>query len=248
MSRKSPFPPYPLSDALVIAQTIWNENAGNPTRRIRIFDILGRQPDSSSSRGLITASSGYGLTEGGYKADMLRLTDQGRMIVAEQDYQTKLEAVLKVEVFRAFFEGYRGAGVPNRTTATDFLKEQDIPDERAEDCLDIILKNGYFLGLIREYSGKERIITPEHALEEHNKANGSSVQEEQHDRVKHEETNHKSDTSKKSAKSPTEQLNNIQRVDPALHIDVQIHISADAKPEQIEQIFASMAKHLYNRN
>lgn len=32
---------------------------------------------------------------------------------------------------------------------------------------------------------------------------------------------------------------------PNLHIDVQIHISADASSEQIDQIFASMAKHLY---
>lgn len=32
---------------------------------------------------------------------------------------------------------------------------------------------------------------------------------------------------------------------PALHIDIQVHIAADAKPDQIDQIFASMAKHLY---
>ena len=32
---------------------------------------------------------------------------------------------------------------------------------------------------------------------------------------------------------------------PALHIDMQIHISADSNAEQIDQIFASMAKHLY---
>jgi len=31
---------------------------------------------------------------------------------------------------------------------------------------------------------------------------------------------------------------------PNLHIDVNIHIAADAKPEQIEKIFESMAKHL----
>jgi hypothetical protein len=31
---------------------------------------------------------------------------------------------------------------------------------------------------------------------------------------------------------------------PALHLNVQIHISPDATPEQIEQIFASMARHL----
>jgi hypothetical protein len=34
---------------------------------------------------------------------------------------------------------------------------------------------------------------------------------------------------------------------PSLHIDVQIHIAADASAAQIDQIFASMAKHLYSR-
>jgi hypothetical protein len=34
---------------------------------------------------------------------------------------------------------------------------------------------------------------------------------------------------------------------PNLHIDVQIHIAADARDEQIEAIFSSMAKHLYGR-
>ena len=35
---------------------------------------------------------------------------------------------------------------------------------------------------------------------------------------------------------------------PSIHIDIQIHISPDAKPDQIDQIFASMAKHLRIRN
>lgn len=35
---------------------------------------------------------------------------------------------------------------------------------------------------------------------------------------------------------------------PTLHIDIQIHIPPDASPEQIEHIFASMAKHLYKGN
>ena len=35
---------------------------------------------------------------------------------------------------------------------------------------------------------------------------------------------------------------------PSLHIDVQVHIAADASADQIDQIFASMAKHLYNRD
>jgi len=35
------------------------------------------------------------------------------------------------------------------------------------------------------------------------------------------------------------------QISPSLHIDVQIHISPDASAEQIDQIFASMEKHLF---
>ena len=34
---------------------------------------------------------------------------------------------------------------------------------------------------------------------------------------------------------------------PALHVDIQVHIDSSASAEQIEQIFASMARHLYGR-
>lgn len=37
---------------------------------------------------------------------------------------------------------------------------------------------------------------------------------------------------------------NIKRRMPAIHIDVQVHISPDTSSEQIDKIFASMAKHL----
>jgi hypothetical protein len=37
---------------------------------------------------------------------------------------------------------------------------------------------------------------------------------------------------------------------PSLHIDIQVHISPESSPEQIDKIFASMAKHLkdFNKN
>lgn len=40
----------------------------------------------------------------------------------------------------------------------------------------------------------------------------------------------------------------ISCANPSVHIDLQIHISPDASPEQIDSIFASMAKHLYGRS
>jgi len=40
---------------------------------------------------------------------------------------------------------------------------------------------------------------------------------------------------------------NVESPAPTLHIDFQVHIAADAPPEQIDQIFESMAKHLYGK-
>ena len=34
---------------------------------------------------------------------------------------------------------------------------------------------------------------------------------------------------------------------PGLHINIQVHISADATPDQIDKIFESMAKHIYKK-
>ena len=40
----------------------------------------------------------------------------------------------------------------------------------------------------------------------------------------------------------------IESPTPTLHIDFQVHIAADAPPEQIDKIFESMAKHLYGKD
>lgn len=38
-----------------------------------------------------------------------------------------------------------------------------------------------------------------------------------------------------------------KNLNPSVHIDIQVHISADASSDQIDQIFKSMGKHLYGR-
>ncbi len=50
---------------------------------------------------------------------------------------------------------------------------------------------------------------------------------------------------KKEPEVDADPVEDESRVGPRLHLDVQIHIPADATAEQIDRIFASMAKHLY---
>ena len=45
-----------------------------------------------------------------------------------------------------------------------------------------------------------------------------------------------------------EQLNKNKNIVPSININLQIHISADASPDQIDKIFENMAKHIYNRD
>jgi hypothetical protein len=52
------------------------------------------------------------------------------------------------------------------------------------------------------------------------------------------ETEHHHATTRRTAHS----------IEPSLNINVQIHIPAEATPDQIDQIFKSMAKHLYQRH
>lgn len=48
-----------------------------------------------------------------------------------------------------------------------------------------------------------------------------------------------------SISAPKQPIGNTTQPGPDVHIDLQIHISPDSTPEQIEAIFSSMARHLY---
>lgn len=244
MARVSLFPPASLKDALVIAQTIWDRNSGNDTRRLTIFNTLNRKPDSSTSRQLITASGGYDLTQGSYASETLKLTDRGRAIVEHNDAQAKLDAVLGVEIFADFYGRYRKGALPSDQAAKDWLKERGVSEASVQNCLEIILANCEYVGLIQDISGTKRFVSPEHALES----------------LKQQTANSTSPANPVTSPTPAElpqptiaqvvappaQSHSSARV-PTVHIDIQIHIAADAKLEQIDQIFASMAKHLYDK-
>jgi hypothetical protein len=68
------FPRDPLKKCVEIAEAIEKDNAGKPYDRLDLAQALNRSPDSRGFRQLITSSSRYGLTEGGYKAPKISLT------------------------------------------------------------------------------------------------------------------------------------------------------------------------------
>lgn len=236
----SVFPAFPINDTIVIAETIFKQNAGQPMRRLTIFDVLRRSPSSSTSRQLVTASSGYGLTQGGYNAELISLTERGKSIVDRNDPKSRIEAILDIDIFRAFFEKYRNSILPSPSAAADFLKGHGVPEGSVENCFEILIKNGEQVGLIQEISGTKRVVSIDHALENLSKGGGADGVALTDGSNKH---------SPESGSSTNLRDSEIkENYFPSIHIDVQIHISSEAKAEQIDQIFASMNKHLFMRN
>lgn len=241
MPRYSPFPPFNLEESLAIAKVIWENNSGKPMRRLTIFDALKRSPTSGASRQLVTASSGYGLTQGGYTAEVLQLTERGQAITEKNDPQAKIDAVMTVEIFAAFFEHYKNATIPAGAAATDFLKGQCVPGQSVESCLEILLECGEYVSLIQEISGVKRIVSSEHAFETLSKRQPivkvAAVSPPR--QPEKEPTGMETPISNPAIQHVTDS--------PSVHIDIQNHIDANAKPEQIEKIFESMAKYLYKK-
>jgi len=229
MPGKSLFPAVPIEEAQQIARTIAQKNAGQPMRRLDIFEELGgKSPDSGPSRMLITASSGFGLTTGSYKADMLSLTELGRRLAVDDDRTAMIDAVLGVDVFRKFFEQYKGNPLPSEVAAKSFLANSGIPADRAEACWNLVRQNGEQCGLIQEVSGARRVLSRDHAIERMG--------------IKQVKPTPALEPSGRRAVEQAEQVAAVGL--PSLNINLEIHLPPDAKPEQYDAIFASMRKHL----
>jgi hypothetical protein len=175
------FPASTFQDALVLAEAFQKFAAGQTrVRKLTLFDKIGKSPDSGPSRQLITNSSRYGLTKGGYQAEFLELTPEGVLasaddVPAPKKLQARFDLAIKgIEPFNLLYERCKGAKMPNKEFLIDALRESH-PDESAySECVDTFILNAQFLGLLRTIAGSERLITIEHGLEEAGKAVGLS--------------------------------------------------------------------------
>jgi len=205
-------------------------------RRLTIFDTLNRSPESSTSRALITASSGFGLTKGSYKAETISLTERGRAIVERNDPEAKLDAVMGVDVFAQFFEHYENSALPSAEAASDFLKSKGIPEKSVKKCLKILIASGRAVGLIQSISGTERVVSRGHALDTLSRASDARSFGDEKEVIPEQAYGGAKELGKPAQKYPN------------IHIDLQIHISPETTAEQMDDLFASIAKHIYGKD
>lgn len=157
-----PFPYFGLEDSLAIARSIAENNACKPYSRLSLAESIDRSPESSGFRTLITSSSTYGLTEGGYVAPQIKLTDLGLSIVAQKSDEEKrqglIRAAFNIELFERLYKHFDQHKIPpdenfRNTLIRDFNLDATLVDE----CIKLFKADGKFAGLIRHVSGADRV-------------------------------------------------------------------------------------------
>jgi hypothetical protein len=78
------YPACAFEEAAEFAAKVLQFGSGKQVRRLSLFDELGKSPDSSASRQLIVNSNKYGLTEGSYAAEYIKLTPEGIKALDEE--------------------------------------------------------------------------------------------------------------------------------------------------------------------
>jgi hypothetical protein len=159
-------------EALPLAEAIQRFAAGHKIRRLTLFENLGRSPESGPSRQLITNSNQYGLTKGGYNAEYLELTEDGKLASGDESLgrarlAARLElAITRIEPFNVLYERYRDNRLPTLSLLRDFVIERGVPANKAGECVETFLANSRDLRLARNYAGAERLLTFELLLAE----------------------------------------------------------------------------------
>ncbi len=175
------FPASTFEEAFTLADAIQKFAPGqDKVRKLTLFDKLGKSPDSGPSRQLITNSSRYGLTKGGYQADFIELTVDGALATGEDVAPAvKLQARFKlaineIEPFNFLYERCKDKKMPSKEFLIDALREKNsFEEDLFSECIDTFILNAKFLGMLRTIAGAERLVTLEHALEECGKSPAS---------------------------------------------------------------------------
>ena len=239
MPTRKPFPVTTFEVALTLARGLYSLGAEGPIKRLTLLNELGRRPSSSTTRDLITHSSAYGLTKGGHSAPNIELTEAGRVAVDDDNVELQRRkhfdlAINGVDPFRKVFEKYEDKAVPSAAALKDILEQLGVDPGDTGKAMRTLRANLMFVGAIADVSGKEHIVMPSFESKGRvgNDTNGPPEELSQ--------TGRRDPLS--SAVEPERQIVGNR---PQLHIDVQVHIDSSATTEQIDQIFRSMAEHLY---
>jgi len=152
------YPKFSLLKSLEIAQSIIDNNAGEPYNRLSLAKSLGKSPGSSKFRMQIIASGKFGLTQGGYNAPKISKTPLADSILRPKSEEERKngfkEALFNISFYKTIFEKYNNNKIPKKQLFKNTLQRDfDIPQDDTEQCYKLIIENAKDLNILQEISG-----------------------------------------------------------------------------------------------
>ena len=230
-------PGYSLDQALRVSRAIAENYAYKPTRPMNVARAMGMTPTSGPFRMITGASIAYGLTAGAAQAPEIGITPLGMRVVhpmAEGDDVTaKREALLKPKVVGEFLRDYDGAALPIDTIAKNVLHQKGVPTERLDDALEMIVEGAKAVGFISEYGGKRWVDL----------AGPAPTADVDNGPTTRAPTSVAASPVARGFPVPATPPVAVS-VGPGIHINIEIHIAADASSETVEEIFKNMRRYV----
>ncbi len=227
-------PSYSLEQALRVSKAIADNYAFKPTKPVNVAGAMGMTHTAGPFRAISGASVAYGLTTGAAQAPEIGITPLGMRILRPttvgDDVAARREALLKPKIVGEFLRTYDGAALPPDSIAKNVLESKGVPSDRLEGVLDLIVEGAQAVGFIREWGGGRRTVdlaSPVPSAEEVElPAPMFSKQQPISSPPVH-------------APAPV-----VTAVGPGVHVNIEIHIAADASSETIEEIFKNMRRYV----
>jgi hypothetical protein len=138
------------------------------------------------------------------------------------------EALLRPKVVGEFLRSYDGAALPSEAIAKNVLIERGVPSERLDSVLALIVESAEDVGFIRQIGAKRYV-----------------------DLASPVPTNEAGELPQQMPTIPVALAQTVAPAAPAavsvgagIHINIEIHIAADATSDTIEEIFKNMRRYV----
>lgn len=122
-----PFPQFSIREAVEIPKIIGAKNAGKPWSSEHVASVLGTSRGNNNFFYLSSASRDCGFTTGTSKAKTIELTALGRKLALPESPSDEelsiIEAFNNIDVFKAVYEFYSGASLPEDKYLCNTLNE-----------------------------------------------------------------------------------------------------------------------------
>ena len=251
-----PFPVMPLGDALQLPRSILQYSIDGKIQRLTLSSKLEQSNEGKLTRNLITNSYKYGLTRGSYASPALEVTDDGRVALASDNSLQKTKeklfelAISRFDLFDKLYEKLKDKPLRDETVIKDEFKELGVNVDDCQDAAEVFISNVKFLGLVERIGGRDHVRSVEHIIAQFPSTDTvdsvAPVGEMPTGEVPAAEIP-RLDVPVTAPLSRNVAQGGVEANTPSVHIDIQIHIDSTATADQIDQIFASMAHHLYGR-